>query len=96
MWRRWTPCGAGSRARVAALEVIDRRRLVPAFERELIDLVALPAGAYRSRGLRLVLGTTALGVAGGAAWLVNAVKQRVAFYERCQQEEHAELSQARS
>ena len=58
--------------------------------------VALPVGAYRSRGLRLVLGTTALGVAGGAAWLVNAVKQRVAFYERCQQEEHAELSQARS
>ena len=49
--------------------------------------VALPVGAYRSRGLRLVLGTTALGVAGGAAWLVNALKQRVAFYERCQQEE---------
>lgn len=51
--------------------------------------VALPVGAYRSRGLRLVLGTTGLGVAGGAAWLVNAVKQRIAFYERCQQEEHA-------
>ena len=47
----------------------------------------LPVGAYRSRGLRLVLGTTVLGVAGGAAWLVNALKQRVAFYERCQSQE---------
>ena len=46
------------RARVAALEVIDRRRLVPAFERELIDLVALPPGGgsigIASRALALL------------------------------------------
>ena len=48
---------------------------------------ALPYGAYRSRRFRQALGATALGLAGGAAWLVNAVQQRVAFYEQCQREE---------
>ncbi|MDG2032269.1 MAG: hypothetical protein P8J45_14820 [Phycisphaerales bacterium] len=66
-----TTLQAGSiRARMAALEVIDRRRLVPSFEREIIELVSLPARGGSIAIASRALGLLSLGPTGRSARII--------------------------
>ncbi len=66
-----TTLQAGSaRSRMAALEVIDRRRLVPTFERELIELVSLPSRGGSIAIASRALGLLALGPTGRSARII--------------------------
>ena len=52
-------------------------------------VAGVPWGLWRSRRFRWGLGAASLGLAGGAAWLVDALQRRADFYERSQREEAA-------
>ena len=56
--------------------------------------VALPIGAYRYRVVRYAMGAGTLAVAGGGAWFVNALRDRLAFYERSQREQRSRQAAA--
>jgi hypothetical protein len=67
---RTTLQSGSSRAREAALEVIERRRLVPAFEREIIELVSMPVREGSIMVASKALGLLSLGPTGRSARII--------------------------